>query len=125
MDELNSRIGDDEDELPIIQKTYDLILWYVPILNRLPKTHKYNLGDRIISELYDFLDGLVDAKYKKDKLTRLQSLNVRLHLLRLQTRLLFHFKVVDERRWEAAGKMMKEIGQDLGGWINQQRRKFT
>jgi hypothetical protein len=25
------------EELPIIQKTYDLIKWYVPILNRLPK----------------------------------------------------------------------------------------
>ncbi|SKB15083.1 hypothetical protein PL11201_690104 [Planktothrix sp. PCC 11201] len=24
-------------ELPIIQKTYDLIKWYVPILNRLPR----------------------------------------------------------------------------------------
>jgi len=40
-------------ELPIIQKTYDLIQWYVPILNRLPKTHKFTLGDRIISNLYD------------------------------------------------------------------------
>jgi len=29
------------DELPIIQKTYDLIKWYVPILNRLPRDHKY------------------------------------------------------------------------------------
>jgi hypothetical protein len=28
-----------EQELPIIQKTYDLILWYVPILNRLPRDH--------------------------------------------------------------------------------------
>ncbi|GAA6617900.1 hypothetical protein [Scytonema sp. NUACC26] len=33
------------EELPIIQKTYDLIKWYVPILNRLPKTHKFILGD--------------------------------------------------------------------------------
>ncbi len=40
-------------ELPIIQKTYDLIQWYVPILSRLPKTHKFTLGDRIISNLYD------------------------------------------------------------------------
>ena len=26
-----------DEELPIIQKTYDLILWYVPLLNRLPR----------------------------------------------------------------------------------------
>ena len=34
------------DELPIIQKTYDLIQWYVPLLNRLPRDHKFLLGDR-------------------------------------------------------------------------------
>jgi hypothetical protein len=34
-------------ELPIIQQTYDLILWYVPLLNRLPRDHKFLLGDRI------------------------------------------------------------------------------
>jgi hypothetical protein len=28
-------------DLPIIQKTYDLIKWYVPILNRLPRDHKF------------------------------------------------------------------------------------
>jgi len=39
------------EELPIIQKTYDLIKWYVPILNRLPRNHKFMQGDRIINRL--------------------------------------------------------------------------
>ena len=37
------------EELPIIQKTYDLIKWYVPILHRLPKTHKFTLGNGMIN----------------------------------------------------------------------------
>jgi hypothetical protein len=61
-------------ELPIIQKTYDLIKWYVPILNRLPRDHKFILGDRMISGLYDLLDGLIIAKYASDKLSQLESL---------------------------------------------------
>ncbi|MFB2973625.1 hypothetical protein ACE1CD_32080 [Aerosakkonema sp. BLCC-F183] len=56
-------------ELPIIQKTYDLIKWYVPILNRLPHSHKFMLGDRMITGLYDLLDTLIIAKYSSDKLT--------------------------------------------------------
>jgi hypothetical protein len=44
-------------ELPIIQKTHDLIQWYVPVLNRLPRDHKFMLGDRIITGLYDLLEG--------------------------------------------------------------------
>jgi hypothetical protein len=37
-------------DLPVIQKTYDLIKWYVPILNRLPRHHKFTLGDRAITK---------------------------------------------------------------------------
>jgi hypothetical protein len=47
------------NELPIIQKTYDLLKWYVPILNQLSRDHKFALGDRIISGLYDLLEGLL------------------------------------------------------------------
>jgi hypothetical protein len=36
-------------ELPIAQKTYDLIKWYVPILNRLLRDLRFFLGDRIIN----------------------------------------------------------------------------
>lgn len=46
-------------ELPIVQKTYDLIKWYVPILNRLPRDHKFGLGDRMVAALYDLLEGFV------------------------------------------------------------------
>jgi len=56
------------NELPIIQKTYDLIKWFVPILNRLPRNHKFILGDRIIKGLYDFLEKLIMARYAKKRL---------------------------------------------------------
>jgi len=46
-------------ELPIVQKTYDLIKWYVPILNRLPRDHKFGLGDRMVGTLYNLLEGFV------------------------------------------------------------------
>jgi hypothetical protein len=39
------------DELPIIQATIDLIRWYVPLLNGLPRAHKFGLGDRIVANL--------------------------------------------------------------------------
>ncbi len=70
------------EELPIIQKTYDLIKWYVPILNRLPKSHKFSLADRMIYRLYDLLEGLILARYAKEKLAQLESLNSQLDILR-------------------------------------------
>ena len=110
-------------ELPIIQKTYDLIKWYVPILNRLPKNHKFILGTRITNNLYDILSGLVRARYAKEKLAQLENINTELDILRYQTRLLLDFELISLKRYEYIGKQVNEIGSELGGWIKQQRNR--
>ena len=56
-----------QTELTIVQRTYDLILWYVPILNRLPRDHRFALGDRIVSNLYELLEGLILARYARER----------------------------------------------------------
>jgi hypothetical protein len=110
------------EELPIIQKTYDLIKWIVPILARLPRTHRFTLGDRIIKELYDLLESLISARYAKTgRLPVLQGLNTRLQVLRYQCRLLMDFELVSLKRYEYMHRQINEIGQDLGGWIRQQQ----
>ncbi|MGB3757870.1 MAG: diversity-generating retroelement protein Avd [Rivularia sp. (in: cyanobacteria)] len=111
------------DELPIIQHTYDLIKWYVPILNRLPKSHKFSLGDRIINGLYNLLEGLIIARYAKEKIKHLEALNSQLSILRYQTRLLLDFKLVQVNRYEYAVKLINQIGAELGGWIKQQSQR--
>lgn len=110
-------------ELPIIQKTNDLIKWYVPILNRLPKDHKFILGTRIINSLYDILEGLIRARYAKEKLSHLEAMNTELDILRYQTRLLLDFELISLKHYEYIGKQVNEIGIELGGWIKQQRNR--
>jgi hypothetical protein len=72
-------------ELPIILATMDLIKCFVLLLNRLPRDHRFALGGR---------------RYATAKLERLEPLNARLDLLRLQIRLLHGFQLIDERRYE-------------------------
>ncbi|WP_414563107.1 MULTISPECIES: diversity-generating retroelement protein Avd [unclassified Anabaena] len=108
------------EELPIIQKTYDLIKWYVPIINRLPRIHKFTLGDRMTNELYDLLEGLLTARYHQEKLNLLEPLKTIIDILKYQTRILFDFNLIPVYRYEYASKLINEIGLDLGGWIKQQ-----
>jgi hypothetical protein len=110
-------------DLPILQKTYDLIQWYIPILNRLPRHHKFGLGDRMIRHLYDLLEGLIIARYQADKLATLLVLNTKLEILRYQSRLLLDFQLISVGRYEYAVKLINAIGQDLGGWIKQQKSR--
>jgi hypothetical protein len=95
----------------------------VPILTRLPRSHKFNLGDRITTGLYDLLEGLIEARYAKEKLAQLEALNVKLDILRYQTRLLSDFTLIEPDRYEYAGKFLLEIGKELGGWIKKQRQR--
>ncbi|MDQ3014209.1 MAG: diversity-generating retroelement protein Avd [Acidobacteriota bacterium] len=117
---MNPKKPEKPGELLIIQKTYDLILWYVPILNKLPRDHKFNLGDRIISSLYDLLDELITAKYSNQKLAQLAAINVRLERMRHQTKLLLDFKQMDGDRFQHAAKLINDIGVNVGRWIKQQ-----
>ncbi|WP_100898007.1 diversity-generating retroelement protein Avd [Nostoc flagelliforme] len=96
-------------ELSVIQKTYDCIKWYVPIIERLPKIHKFSLGDRIINQLYDLLEGLIKAKYAKNKLPQLESLNTELDILRYQTRMLLDFNKISVERYEYAIKLLEAV----------------
>ncbi len=111
------------NELPVIQKTYDFVKWSVPILNKLPRDHKFLLGDRIIKELYELLEGLLRARYAKEKLTQLQGLNSELDVLRYQTRLLYDFELISLKRYQYINQQLQEIGLELGGWIKQQKHQ--
>lgn len=110
-------------ELSIVQKSYDLVKWYVPILNRLPRSHKFALGERITSGLYDFLECLIVARYSSTKLTQLKALNSKLEILRYQTRLLVDFGLMDEKRYACVSQLLDGIGIELGGWIKQQKQR--
>ena len=112
-----------QQDLPIIQKTYDLIKWYVPLLNKLPRDHKFGLGNRTISGLYELLEGLIEARYATEKLERLRGLNTKLDILRYQTRLLLDFQLMSGRRYEYAAGLLDGIGRELGGWIKQQAQR--
>ena len=111
-------------ELPIIQKTYDLIKWYIPILNRLPKAHRFALGERIVNNLYDLLEELIRTRYaKSDKSSRLQSVNTQLDILRYQTRLLYDFQLISVQRYKYINQQLNDLGIELGGWIKQQQKR--
>ena len=109
------------NELPIIQKTYDLVKWYVPILNRLPKNFRFTLATRINRSLYDLLEGLLKARFAREKVPLLEDLNSEVDILQYQTRLLLDFGLISTQRYKFVGEQLTEIGIELGSWIKQQR----
>jgi hypothetical protein len=111
------------NELPVIQKTYDFIKWYVPISVKFPKTHKFGIGDRITNLLYQILEDMIMAKYAKNKIPLLENINAKLDVLRYHSRLLFDLKLIDHDRYQYISTQFHGIGIELGGWLKQQKSK--
>ena len=110
-------------DLQVIKKTYDLIKWYIPIINRMPKHYKFGVGDRIAGYLYDIMESLIIARYTKDKISILETLNAKLEILRYQSRLLLDFNLIEENRYIYINAQLQEIGNEIGGWLRYQKNK--
>ena len=52
-------------ELTVISKTYDLILWSCHHTSRFHRNHRFVLGERIERNLYDLLEILLEAKFRR------------------------------------------------------------
>jgi hypothetical protein len=75
------------EELVVITKTYDLILWSCHHTGRFPRNYRFVLGDRIERNLYDLLETLIQAKYTRERKALLEAANLKLEILRFQVRL--------------------------------------
>jgi hypothetical protein len=53
------------EELMVITKTYDLVLWSCNHTSKFPRNHRFVLGERIERNLYDLLETLLHASYQK------------------------------------------------------------
>ena len=112
------RLVADAKELSVIQRSYDLALWAIPLVERFPRSQRSLLGDRIQSTLHDLLEGLLEAKYTPSprRLQLLDRANLQLTRLRFQLRLAADLGHLRERSWLHACTLVDGIGREVGGW---------
>lgn len=78
-----------KNTLPVVDRTYALLKWYLGRLEKFPRSHRYGLGQRIEGTLYGLFEGLVRACYASAgaKAPELTEVNLKLEILRMHTRL--------------------------------------
>ena len=108
-----------ENELVVITKMYDLILWSCNHTSRFPKNHRFVLGERIERNLYDLLETLIRAKYSKQAVPLLVDANLNLEILRFQFRLAKDLNCLQAKSYGFATKAVDEIGRLIGGWLRR------
>lgn len=107
------------NQIPLIQKTYDLYKLIYENSKTFPKSEKYSLAEKIKNLTLEILELLMEAESaKRDwKAPILEKINRKLGLLKLLLRLTNEIKVIDNKKYLNLTERTQEIGKMLGGWI--------
>lgn len=107
--------------LSIFEKTYEMILWVYPRINKFPKSQRFVLGQQIENTILKILEGIIQANSERNKLLYLKQVSVDLDKLRILIRLSKDLKFISIRQYQFAENIINEIGKMLGGWIKSCR----
>lgn len=112
-----------EESLIILTRTYDLLLWLMPHVERFPRAQRFFVVERLAGAALDFQEALFEARARNGKL-RLQHLegaDAHLNKLRLYLRLAHTWRWLSDSQYQHVSAMIAEIGRLLGGWLKQAR----
>jgi hypothetical protein len=111
------------EELAVITRTYDLLVWTLNHTGKFPRSHRHTLGAHLEEKLYDLLDRLVEAKYTSDKSEILRKAALRVEQLRLLYRVAKDLKFLASNSHGHASRGLHEIGRQLGAWRKKVERR--
>lgn len=107
--------------LPAIQKSYDLNRWLLGRVERMPRTWKFTLGDRLQTAAIDLNRALVEAAHAKSGERALFRASRLLEQLRLLVRLASDVGALSSRQYEFVARNNDEVGRMIGGWLRYTR----
>lgn len=109
---------------PIFVKTYDFLLWLIPLTLKYPKPQRFLLAERTSQLALEFYELILEAVFTKlEPLNYITQADLLLNKIRLYMRLGFDLKCLSMGQYEYSSKSLDEIGRLLGGWKSKVKRQ--
>lgn len=105
----------------ILTRTFDLLEWLLPKVERFPKLYRYSVTRRLMDAALDFQERLFSARKLRGaaRYEQLLECDALLDRLRLYLRLIHHWRWINDGQYEHVSLIVAEIGRMLGGWLKQ------
>jgi hypothetical protein len=104
-------------ESPIFSRTYDLLLWLIPLTVKFPRSQRFVLAEAVQRTALLLHEQLIEAASAEAPRPVLRQADVTLTKLRFYLRLCQDLKLISLDQYEYASKIVNEIGRLLGGWL--------
>jgi four helix bundle protein len=107
--------------MEIFTRTYDFLTWLMPRTMHFPRQQRFIVTQRLQDAALDFQERIIEANRLRGRarLGRLRQADADLDKVRLYLRLAVRWDWLSERQYHHVSRMVKEIGNLLGGWIKQ------
>ena len=109
---------------PIFIKTYDFLLWLIPLTLKFPKSQRFLLAERLGKMALDFYDLILEAVMEPERQAELLDAADRLLTkIRLYVRLSHDLRCSSPGQYQHAARQMDEIGRLIGGWKRKRAKQ--
>lgn len=109
-----------DSRLIIYEKMNKLIFYSKNLLQKYPKSERFDLCTDIKQNLYEILRNVIWAWKEKNNIKRIDILNkidVELYVLKTLTRLSYEYKYITSKNYMVWNEQISEIGKMVGGWL--------
>lgn len=111
-----------EEEMIIIKKYQEMMLYVYNLLKKYPNSEKFALASETKKCLFEAFELLLWAKKQYSKNTRLKYLSevdIKLSCLKIYVRIAVKNEYINARNYRAWSYKITNISNMLGGWINE------
>ena len=110
-------------EPPLFVLWYDFSKWLLDKTEKFPKKARFTFSNRIDNLTLDIIEGIIEARYSRQKKDILRRIDLHMEKLRVLLRMCHDFRYLDHNGYEFASKKINEAGKMVGGWRKQQENK--
>ncbi|MFT5685955.1 MAG: hypothetical protein ACI8RZ_006910 [Myxococcota bacterium] len=105
-------------EIPVIFGKWEVLVgWLLGRTAKFPRRVRFSLAQRIDVLALSVFEGLIEARYTRERATILRQVNLDLEKLRLLLRLSHTQAFLDHRAFAHAIEGIDEVGRMVGGWL--------
>lgn len=106
-----------EEILILIPKIEKYIEYVLNVIQKIPRTEKFNIGNEYKRSVYEILKNAIYINKVENRIVYLNTIDAELVLERIYLRIMLKNRWIDEKKFKVAMELIYEIGRIVGGLI--------
>lgn len=109
----------EKEQLKLIPKTEVYMQYVLEMLNKIPRTEKFNIGNEYKKIMYEMLENIyyVQKIHISKWLYYLNKIDAQLNIQRVFLRILYKNRIIDCKKFNVSIAHISDIGKIIGGLI--------